>query len=108
MASSSAREAAIAARAAGPGLLPRAGAHRGVPDAVLVGGDLAGHVAAGPGEHPAKPPGQHAGQVPVRLLRVSNWAARHRRRFARIRDSFWSRRELTWASAPFLEKGHFR
>jgi hypothetical protein len=35
------------------------------------------------------------------------WAARHRSRFARIRDSFWNRRELAWASTPFPEKSHF-
>ena len=40
---------------------------------------------------------------------IVTWTARHRSRFAPIRDSFWSRCELVWASAtPFPEKSQFR
>ncbi len=80
-ASSSARAAAIAARAAGPGVFTAGGEHRGVPGAVLVGGDLVGQVAAGRGEHLAEPPGQHAGQVSraghVPGEQLDHLAARH-------------------------------
>jgi hypothetical protein len=50
MASSSTRAAAIAARVWAWCVTPR-GEHRGVADAVLVGGQLAGLVAAGRSEH---------------------------------------------------------
>ncbi len=40
---------------------------------------------------------------------IVTWTTRHRSRFAPIRDSFWSRCELVWASAiPFPEKSQFR
>jgi len=39
---------------------------------------------------------------------IVTWTARHRSRFASIRDSFWSRCELTWAPTPFPEKSQFK
>src|SRR5580693_4876795 len=45
------------------GCVTPGGEHLGVPDAVLVGEDLAGLIAAGCGQHLAEPPGERAWQV---------------------------------------------
>ena len=43
--------------------------------------------------------GELSCRFPARSAPIVTWTARHRSRFARIRDSFWNRRELTWASS---------
>jgi len=53
--------------------------------------------------------GEPSCQAPSRSDPIVTWAAGHRNRFARIRDSFWSRHERSRAlSTPFPEKSQFR
>ena len=53
--------------------------------------------------------GEPSCRFPSRGDPIVTWTARHRSRFAPIRDSFWKRPELAWASStPFPEKSQFR
>jgi hypothetical protein len=53
--------------------------------------------------------GEPSCRAPFRSDPIAAWTASHRSRFARIRDSFWSRHERSRAlSTPFPEKSQFR
>jgi hypothetical protein len=53
--------------------------------------------------------GEPSCRFPSRSDPIVTWTATHRSRFAPIRDSFWSRSQLVWASStPFPEKSQFR
>lgn len=53
--------------------------------------------------------GEPSCRFPSRSDPIVTWTAKHRSKFAPIRDSFWSRCELVWASTIlFPEKSQFR